>query len=233
MSNVLKNVVPISSVSIGDKHFDFDKEAMAEQNLAQLCPTAAVQTDPDGSKLIPIMEVFKIKESYDQANQQKYQEGFQAGHADGLKQGLAEAEKVLQNFNQAIHQAISQREAILNEARQRVLDLVIKVSRKVTFDAIEVDPERTLEMINGVIDTLVDRSSLKIKVNPDHLPIVEQNISRFLKGSTTIKEIKIEPDPRVKFGGCFIETPTGDIDARLESQFAVVEEAILTDQTKE
>ena len=81
-------------------------------------------------------------------------------------------------------------------------------------------------MIRGVIDSLIDRSRLKIKVNPDHLPIVEQNIDRFLEGSTTIKELAIEPDPRVKHGGCFIETPTGDIDARLESQFDVIADTL-------
>jgi flagellar biosynthesis/type III secretory pathway protein FliH len=31
----------------------------------------------------------------------------------------------------------------------------------------------------------------------------------------------------VKYGGCFIETPTGDIDARLESQFEVISDAVL------
>jgi flagellar biosynthesis/type III secretory pathway protein FliH len=55
---------------------------------------------------------------------------------------------------------------------------------------------------------------------------VEQNINRFLKGSTSIKEITIEPDLRVSYGGCFIETPTGDIDARLESQFEVIDEVL-------
>ena len=138
--------------------------------------------------------------------------------------------EVLSQFEAAIKDAIDQRAAMLEEARQGILDLVLLISRKVTFDAVEADPELTLKMIDGVINSLLDRSRLKIKVNPDHLPIVEQNIDNFLKGSATIKEIKIEADPRVRHGGCFIETPTGDIDARLESQFEVVEGAILTDE---
>jgi flagellar assembly protein FliH len=78
-----------------------------------------------------------------------------------------------------------------------------------------------------MIDQLVDKSRLKIKVHPDHLPIMEQNIDRFLQNSTAIKELTFEADPRVRMGGCFIETPSGDIDARLESEFEIIENAIL------
>ena len=60
--------------------------------------------------------------------------------------------------------------------------------------------------------------------------VIEQGIDRFLGGSTSIKELTVVPDPRVRFGGCFIETPTGDIDARLESQFEVIEDALRIDE---
>jgi flagellar assembly protein FliH len=101
----------------------------------------------------------------------------------------------------------------------------------VTFDAVEADPDLTAKMISAVIDSLIDRSRLIIKVNPDFLPVMEQHMNRFLESSTSIKDLKFEADPRVRHGGCFIETPSGDIDARLESQFEVVEEAILNDES--
>jgi len=79
---------------------------------------------------------------------------------------------------------------------------------------------------------LLDRSRLKIRVNPNHLPLVEQNIETFMKGSAAIKEIEIAADPRVQYGGCFIETPRGDIDARLESQFEVIEDTIFSGEAE-
>jgi flagellar biosynthesis/type III secretory pathway protein FliH len=118
---------------------------------------------------------------------------------------------------------------LLEDARQHILELVLKVSKKVTFDALEINPEATLVMIQGVISQLVDRSSLRIKVHPDHLPLVEQGMDSFLQSSTAIKDLTFEADPRVRVGGCFIETPTGDIDARLNSQFEVIEDILSTD----
>lgn len=227
MSKIIRHSVPASTVFIGEKHHDFEKEKQAEKRLGSIFPAVSVLTDADGARLIPIQEVFKIEQTLREEIEKAREEGYKGGHQAGLEQGLAEATKVLEQFDQAIKDAIAQREALLEEAREKVLDLIIQISRQVTFDAVEIDPEVTSKMIGRVIDSLVDRSRLKIKVNPGHLPVIEQGIDRFLAGSTSIKEISIEPDPRVRYGGCFIETPTGDIDARFESQFEVMGETLM------
>lgn len=230
LSNIIRYSEKAPTVFIGDKQLDQEKENKAERTLASFCPAVAITSDPDGAKLIPIAEVFKIEQTLTLEKQKAYEQGRSDGQAQGLKEGLKKAEQVLKELNGAIEDTLSQRQAILEEARHKVLDLILQISRKVTFDAISVDPEKTIELIDGVINSLVDRSHLKIKVNPDHLPIVEQNIDRFLIGSATIKELTIEPDPRVKYGGCFIETPSGDIDARLDSQLKVVEDILFTEE---
>ncbi len=232
MSNIIRNPSSAPAVFIGEKHHDRDQEARAEKKLGVILPMVVVVTDPDGAKLIPIQEIDKVERVLLEEKDKSHREGLEEGHRRGLEEGLDKAREVLQQFDKAIGDAVGQRQSILEEAKHKVLDLIIQISRKVTYDAIKVDPEATLTIIHGVIDSLIDRSRLKIKVNPDHLPIVEQNIDSFLRGSTTIKEITIEPDPRVQYGGCFIETPTGDIDARLESQFEVISETMLSDESE-
>jgi flagellar biosynthesis/type III secretory pathway protein FliH len=227
LSNIIRNTVEAPTISIGEKQRDVVAEARAEKRLAALFPSVQLMTAVDGCKLIPVTEVIDIETVLEREKRLSRQTGYQEGYDEGLEKGLDEARQVLSRFDKAISDTIGQRVALLEEARSKVLDLVLKISRKVTFGAVEADPEMTVAMINGVIDQLVDRTRLKIKVHPDHLPIVEQNINRFLTGSTSIKEITIEADPRVRFGGCFIETPSGDIDARLESQFEVIAEALV------
>jgi flagellar assembly protein FliH len=214
---------------VGEKHLDREQQQHAAAILERIFPLVSVTNDPDGARYIPIEEVFKMEEHFRQAQQDAHRRGMEEGREAGLQQGLGKAENVLKQLDGAIQDALKQREVMLQDAKRQILDLVIQISRKVTFEAVELDPESTLKLISGVIDTLLDRSRIKIKVNPDHLPIVEQNVNTFLKGSATIKEIAIEPDPRVRYGGCFIETPTGDIDARLESQFEVIEETLLNE----
>lgn len=205
-------------------------EGNAESRLGDLFPLVAVMTQPDGSKGIPIEEVFKIEAEFKarlkQAHQEGYDQGQKSGQQAGLTEGLAEAREVTKQLQQAVHDAVSQREGILEEARQHVMDIIIQIAKKVTFDTIKVNHDSVAQMVARVIDQLIDKSHIKVNVNPDHLPIVEQYLDKFLTDSQTIKEISFRADPRVKYGGCFIETPSGDIDARLSSQFEVVEQSL-------
>ena len=229
MSRILRHVIEAPKIIVGEKHLDIHKEKEAQNHLMNIFPTVAVTTDPNGAKFLPIQEVFKIEQVFQEEKVKSNKAGYKSGYDAGLNKGLEEAQKVLRQFDTAINDIVSLREAVFEEARKEILQLVTKISEKVTFGAIKADPEITLKIISGVIDTLIDRSKLKIKVNPQHLPIVEQNIDNFLRESTAIKDIVIEADPRVKFGGCFIETPTGDIDARLDSQFEVIKDLLESD----
>lgn len=232
MSRIIRHITQAPSVVVGEQQIDRMLEDRAATRLGQVLPKVQYQTNPDGRKVIPIQEVFLVAQALKDEKELSYQQGLVQGHERGLEEGRGEARAVLSQFDRAIKEAVEQRAAILEQARSKILELVLQISRKVTYDTVQADPEITVEMINRVIDQLVDRSRLKIKVHPDHLPIMEQNMERFLVGSTTIKELTFEADPRVRFGGCFIETPSGDIDARLESAFEVVNEAIHGDEAK-
>lgn len=231
-SNIIRRAKEAPTVYVGEKNLDFDRENLAASKLGDLFPIVSIMTDSDGARFIPIEEVFKIEKLHQEACLKSFEDGHKKGYDAGLKEGLKRAENVLKEFDNAIGDAVNQRHQLIDESKQKLLEMILQISRKVTFDAIEVDPESTLKMISGVIDSLLDRSKIKILVNPDHLPIIEQNIDIYLKGSTTIKELAVVPDARVRYGGCFIETPNGDIDARLESQFEVIEDTLLSNGTE-
>jgi len=239
LSKIIRQIREDPAVRIGENTYDLDREARAEERLKKILPEVEVVTSHDGSRAIPILEVLKIdavlsrmqKEVYDHAYKKGYDEAYQKGRDEGSREGTQKAQQVTQNLARTITEAVEQREAILDEARENILNLVLQISRKVTFDAVQVDPEVTKDMIARLIDSLVDPSHLCIKVHPDHLPVLEQHIDEFIKGSHRIKELKFAPDPRVRFGGCLIETPGGDIDARLESQMEVVADAVLEPET--
>lgn len=237
MSKILRQVRSAPAVPIGSRDIDTEVQQQAEERLKRFLPMVDVLTDSRGARLIPVTELAKIERAFlDEtaaASKVGREQGYEQGHARGLQEGLTKSREVMSQMDNAVQDVVGQRESLLDEAKEHILDLILKISRKVTYNAVEADPEVTAKVIRGVIDTLIDRSRLKIKVHPDHLPIIEQNINDFLQGSTAIKEIAIEADPRVACGGCFIETPTGDIDARLESQFDIIASQLRSSEGEE
>ncbi|MEW5923041.1 MAG: FliH/SctL family protein [Candidatus Zixiibacteriota bacterium] len=226
MSKLLNAPVRDEKVVIGEYRADIEADHAAEKKLATVYLGINVVTTVEGRKMIPIQELLKIDKQLVRERQQAYNQGFSDGHKKGLDTGHQEARKVIDNFAGLIKDAVSQREVLYEEAHRKILELVLKIARKVTFGAAQIDPDVTAKIISGTIEKLVDKSKIKVKVRPEHLPMIEQQIERFMGESTAVKEISIEPDVRVRFGGCFIETPTGDVDARVDSQLDIISEEI-------
>ncbi len=226
MSKLLHRPILTDKVIIGEFRVDLEADRRAEGQMAAKFADISVITSIEGRKLIPIQEIIKIESRLEKDKQAEYQRGYDEGMKHGIARGHSEAQKVIDNFARVIQDAIKQREILYNEAKIKILELVLKIARKITFEAARIDPDITAGIINGTINKLVDKSKIRIKVHPDHLPMIEQQIERFKGDSTAIKDIIIEADSRVRYGGCFIETPTGDVDARVDTQMEIVAEAM-------
>lgn len=234
MSNVRSMPLADQRIYIGQEAIDHKAQHEAQQLLQSLHPDLKVMTTADGKRQISLQDILLLEESHRQekeaAAKAAYESGQEAGYAAGMEKGREEARKVVASLSKVLSDISGQRETILREAREKIFELVLKISRRLTFTAAELDPDVTMAIINGAIDQLLDKSRLKVKVHPNHLPEVEHNIERFRGVDTKIKEFILEADPRVRVGGCFIETPAGDIDARLDSMYEVIKQSILDDK---
>ena len=234
LSRILSMSMGTEKVLIGEYVVDQQAEKKAETLVRTSHPELRVLTTIDGKRQIPLHQLLLIEDKYQEeikaAHAKGLEEGRAMGYDSGHNDGQAIAREVVNSLSGLVGDVTRQRAQLLGEARDHIFEMVTKISHKLTFGSAAIDPEITRAIISGAIDQLLDKSKIKIKVNPDHLPELEQHIDHYLGSDTAIKEISIEADPRVKAGGCFIETPSGDIDARLESMFEIIKEAILDEE---
>jgi flagellar assembly protein FliH len=213
-------------VIIGEFRSDLEADKIAETKLTSRFANITITHSIEGRRLVPIQEIAKIEQALEKEKEEAYKRGYAEGRRTGKEEGYLEAKKVIDNFAGLIKDAISQREALYNDARKEILELILKIARKVTFSALQVDPNLTAEIISNVIRRLIDKTKIKIKVHPNHLPMIQSQIERFRGDSPDVKEMTIEADARVRYGGCIIETPSEDIDARVESQLEIITESL-------
>ena len=231
MSNVRSLKLSDNRILIGEYAVDQEAEKQAEQFLAEAHPGLMIITTAEGKRQIPLQDILLLEQRFQAekaaAEKTEYERGRQSGYEAGLDKGREEARKVVASLSGLLTDITGQRHQLLAEAKDQILELILKISQRLTFTAAAIDPNITRSIVSGAIDQLLDKSRLKIKVNPDHLAQLEQYIDRFRGQDTAIKEFIIEPDPRVRVGGCFIETPSGDIDARLDSMYDIIKQSIL------
>lgn len=234
LSNICSLPLATTKVTVGGFRVDYEAEQQADHLAAKRYPELAVMTTAEGRKQFPLQQLLLLDQRFqteiETVREQAFAQGRQAGHAAGLQEGQKEAREVVQSLSGLLSDLVVQRDAVLREAKNGILDMVLKISGKLTFGAAAVNHDVTRAIIEGAIDHLLDKSAIKIKVHPDHLPILEQQIDRFRGRDTSIKSLTMEADPRVRAGGCLIETPSGDIDARLESMYEIITQAILSEE---
>lgn len=230
LSNAGALKVSKDKVMIGEYMIDQEAEANAEKLLQQSFPDLLIITSHEGKRQIPLQDILILENQFQAEKKAAREAGFQDGQKDGYQSGLEkgreEARRAVTALSGAISDATRQRHQMLVESKARILEMVLKISEKLTFGAARINSEITMKIISDTIDALLDKSKIKLKVHPDHLPELELNLDRFRGNNTAIKEITIEADSRVRVGGCFIETASGDIDARLESMYDVIRQAI-------
>jgi type III secretion protein L len=147
-----------------------------------------------------------------QVREEAYQEGYRAGFAE---------------FNQRLLDANERYDRALADAEPDILRLAVKIAKKIIGREIESDPATVAEIVKTALGYAERSQPLTLRVNPADLPAL-QTCRNQLEQSAGARAIGLIADPGVSIGGCVIETESGTIDARLETQLRVLEAGLLS-----
>lgn len=165
-----------------------------------------------------------------QRSQVEKEEAYRNGHTDGQQMGYTkgheESLEICNKFNSLIQHVQNQRAEIYRAAELEVVELACAIARKVIGSYAETEPDIVLNSAQKAVRLLLDRSSLLVKVTPEQEEFVKANLDRLYAMDDRIQKIEIEADRRVGVGGCILETESGNVDARIETELECVANAI-------
>ena len=107
-----------------------------------------------------------------------------------------------------------------------MLRLAVKLAEKIIGREIERRDETLAEIVAAALRHARQQETLTVRVNPADLAAVEAHRDR-LNPSSRTRFLDIMADPRVRRGGCLIESEAGTVDAQLDTQLRVLEQALL------
>jgi flagellar assembly protein FliH len=169
----------------------------------------------------------EIRQSLEAERREAREQGKQEGKEDGYADGKSEVDRLIVRTHTALERAQDKRAEILGETEKEIVDLVLLISRKV----IKVISENQKDVIvSNVIEALRKvkaKGSVIIRVNLADLRLATEHKEDFIKLMEGVNTIHVVEDSSVDHGGCIIETDFGEIDARIASQLAELENKIL------
>ncbi|MDD5434189.1 MAG: FliH/SctL family protein [Nitrospira sp.] len=155
-----------------------------------------------------------------------YEKGFAEGLDTGRLQMLDELGKELTLVRTLIDGIQKLSTGIYGMIETDIVELSLAIARKVVYEAAEKEREVVVNTVREAIRKTSDRETLKVRISPIDYDILSKNKSELLQVVDGIKSIYFDVDETIHPGGCLVETNHGDIDARIDSQFSVIEDEI-------
>ncbi len=178
----------------------------------------------------------KLRRAHDEdVEQAAYCRGFSDGEKNGHEQGeraggeaaRKQLEPVLQSLRQMLVELESLRRREVRGFEKELVELALGVARKVVGQEVSVRPDVVGRLLREALQRIEHAGPLTIRMNPGDLERLADIQVQLLNGLGDSGRVRFEADASLSAGGCFIESAAGDIDARVEQRFRIVEDALL------
>lgn len=191
-------------------------------------------TDSDCPVEEPLPEAEIIPEpakgpSIEEIEGNAFQQGFGEGQRVGFDSGIRQADPVINSLREALLQLQDIRREIHQEIEKEVVELALAIAKKIVCHEIGTARETVVCVAREALSRVENPTKVKIKLNPQDLQFINDTTSQLSQFSRNVDNIRFEAADSIQRGGCLIETDRGDIDARIEKQFQVIEESFRTE----
>lgn len=161
-------------------------------------------------------------------------EGIKAGSELGRKQALEQAKadfaskhaSAAKALAAALEQFEARRRAMLSDFERDVVALAGAIAARVVKAAVEVDPACLAGNIREALQLVAGRDRLEIRLNPQDLQEARQFAADLLPTGQRDAALFVADDT-VGRGGALLRTPTGCVDATVETQWVRLLDEIL------
>jgi len=153
--------------------------------------------------------------------------GHKEGYDEGWESGAAEAERLVERIHVILDRINDKRQEIIEGTEVQIVQLVLQISKKVVKVISENQRNVVINNVLQALRKLKTRGDVVVRVNLEDLKVSTDHVKEFLQLVENVKSITVVEDSTIDHGGAVVETDYGEIDAKISSQFAEIEEKII------
>ena len=206
----------------------FDRAATTQPVENEVATTASTTIGNAVAASESMLEIpFPTAEALEQVSETARAEGFRIGYDEGRAAAQAELEKFSEEQIQNLGAIVSNLQVSITELDQNIadqlLDLALEVAAQVLRGSLAVQRDLLLPTIREAVAELpLHHGTISLHFNPDDANALRAALSEQLAHTGA----HIVPDRNISPGGCRITAGNCEIDARIETRWKRVIEAI-------
>lgn len=172
-----------------------------------------------------------LQEAAKKAVSEAYEKGFESGKAEAARALKEEYDgkiaEVTESFPALLREFAAETARYNQDFDRAIVTLALAIAKRIVAREIEVDENAVLARSREAVRKIIGVEKIKIHINPSDEEYMREHRNELSTYADSVKEIVIEADSKVERGGCMIESELGNIDARVSTQFELIEEAML------
>jgi flagellar biosynthesis/type III secretory pathway protein FliH len=188
------------------------------KGLGRVVPAAVVDATEEATRILARAEedaaVLRM------AVHEEIEAAKQAGFAAGREEGMA-------TISGLLLAARAQVDRDLAAAKDTALVLARRMAEKIVGRAIDLSPELMNQIVAQALASCRARAGkIVLRVHPEDLASIEAGRPQWAAAVASNIDVRLLPDATVEHGGCVVDTPSGRVDARLQTQLDALERAL-------
>lgn len=147
-----------------------------------------------------------------------YERRRREGYEDGVMEGrMEQAEKMLETAMQAVDYIANLEETLVRVVASAVRKIIGEMDER----------ERIVRVVRTALVAVRGQHKVLIRVCPTDEPAVREALAAMIASAPGgVSFLDLTADPRMKAGDCILESELGVVDAGLETQLKIIENAL-------
>jgi flagellar assembly protein FliH len=172
----------------------------------------------------------KARTAVQNAHTQGFDEGKKTGYEMGVEKAGADHRRDLEALRASVTAFMQNLETEKNSLYASADRTMLELCRVMVKKIIAVDTfqhgEIILAVLRKALSYVAEKEKLVIRVSSRDAGTVSCNKEFWTPIAERLRDISIEPDERIQSGGCIIESNSGMVDGRMETQEAELADVI-------
>ena len=189
-------------------------------------------SDSSNQEGLPSDETRK-EEDPEALRREAYEEGFTEGEKAGIERGRKDVETQVERFLASIEEIAALKNKLYEGSEEEIVDLILAAVNKIIRKELVLDREIVAGVIKDALKNLVGKKEILIRVNSQDYFYILEHKKRLFAEDGDLRDVRFEEDDSVGIGGCLIESGSGEVDARIEKQLEMLEEAMRSARSRD
>ncbi|WP_041643842.1 FliH/SctL family protein [Mahella australiensis] len=219
---ILEDVmISIHKEQVGKENYTSDNSAQVNTILEEASRQAEnIIKEAESEAEALQQQIFESarRDGYDRG----YNDGYNNGYKDGLQAGRSQYDDMIAEAQHMVDDAQKEKDKVMRAAEEELVELALSIAKEVLEHEISIDRNTIVYLAKKALKRCYYSDGITIRVRDEDYGTLIEHLADFTSAKGENVNITILKDAAIDEGTCLIDTPTGTIDASIDTQMDII-----------